>query len=111
MKKSFVLFLALVFVALALFVFLGHSNNSSNNIQKISDIQKTENIGKTFTVQGEVIKTLQLSAYHVSGYKIQDSTGTIDVSSEKLPKMNTTVTITGKLIQTKYFGLVLNVTN
>jgi DNA/RNA endonuclease YhcR with UshA esterase domain len=110
MKKSLVLFLALVLVALALIVFIPHGNSSSN-VQKISDIQKTENLGKTFTVQGEVIKTLQLSSYQISGYKIQDSSGTIDISSKNVPQLNSTVTVTGKLIQTKYFGLVLNVTN
>jgi hypothetical protein len=110
MKKSLILFIALALIALAFFIFVPH-NNSSNNIQKISDIQKTENIGKTFTVQGEVIKTLESATYHISGYKIQDSTGTMDISSQNVPKMNAKVTVTGKLIQTKYFGLVLNVTN
>ena len=82
----------------------------SNSVQKISDIQKNENVGKTVTVRGEVINTLQSSVYHISGYKIQDSTGTIDVSSTKIPQLNTTVTVTGTLYQSRFFGLVINET-
>jgi hypothetical protein len=83
---------------------------SGDNTQKITDIQKPDNIGKTFTIQGKVVNTLQSARFNVSGYKIQDSTGTIDVSSRKIPQMNTTVTVTGTLIQTRYFGLVINET-
>jgi uncharacterized protein YdeI (BOF family) len=82
----------------------------NKNIEKIFDIQKTENVGKTVTVQGKVINTLQSARYGVSGYKIQDSTGTIDVSSKKIPQVNATVTVTGTLIQTRFFGIVINET-
>jgi hypothetical protein len=86
------------------------SDSEDNNVQKISDIQKTENVGKIVTVKGKVINTLQSAVYHISGYKIQDSTGTIDVSSLKIPQVNTTVTVTGNLYQSRYFGLVINET-
>jgi hypothetical protein len=83
--------------------------NSDNN-QKISDIQKPENVGKTVTVQGKVINTLQSTRYNISGYKIQDATGMIDVSSKRIPQINSTVTVSGKLMQTRFFGLVIQET-
>ena len=84
---------------------------NGNDVQKISDIQKAENVGKTVTVQGKVINTLQSARFGISGYKIQDSTGTmIDVSSKKIPKINDTITVTGTLMQTRFFGLVINET-
>ena len=79
--------------------------------QKISDVLKTENVGKTVTVQGKVINTLRSARFNISGYKIQDSTGTIDVSSPKQPDVNTTVTVTGNLYQSRFFGLVINETD
>jgi len=81
------------------------------DVQKISDIQKAENVNKTFTVQGKVVNTLKSTRFNISGYKIQDSTGTIDVSSQRLPGINTTVTVTGVLVQTRFFGLVLEETS
>jgi hypothetical protein len=76
--------------------------------QLISDIQKPENIGKSFIVRGKVISTMQTS--RISGYKMQDSTGMIDVSSRKIPPINSTVTVTGNLIQSRFFGLIINAT-
>jgi hypothetical protein len=73
-----------------------------SNITSIADVEKTENIGKTFTVQGVVQTTLQTG--RVSGYKIKDSTGTIDVSTKNIPEKNTTVTVTGTLDQSTFFG-------
>jgi hypothetical protein len=89
------------------------SNNipSNDDTQKISDIKKTENIGKTFTVRGEVISSLQGTRFNISGYKIQDSNETIDISSTKIPALHTTVTVTGTLTQTRYFGLVIKEIN
>jgi len=86
------------------------SADVSNNFQKISDIQKPENVGKIVTVQGKVVSTMRSATFHISGYKIQDSTGTIDVSSPKQPQVNTTVTVTGNLYQSRYFGIVINET-
>jgi hypothetical protein len=85
-------------------------NALGNGVQKISDVQKTENVGKTVTVQGKVVNTLKSATYHISGYKIQDPSGMIDVSSPKQPQINTTVTVTGTIIQTRFFGLVINET-
>jgi hypothetical protein len=79
----------------------------NNNVEKITDVQKTENIGKSVTVEGKVINTLQSARYGISGYKIQDSTGTISVSSKKLPKVNDTVKVTGVLAQSRYFGIII----
>jgi hypothetical protein len=122
MNKTFVISLfVLGLLILAVFIYkigdnntLGVSNviNSKvdNNIQKISDVQKTENVGKVVTVQGEVVNTLQSLKYNIAGYKIQDSTGTIDVSSSKKPQLHSTVTVTGNLYQSRYFGLVINET-
>jgi len=83
---------------------------TNENIQKISDIQKPENVNQTVTVQGKVLSTLKSSRLNISGYKIQDSTGTIDVSSPKQPAVNSTVTVTGTLYQSTFFGIVIRET-
>jgi hypothetical protein len=92
---------------------LGKSINALNSVSKISDIKKEENIGKTFTVRGKVVNVMQtqISGYAVSGYKLNDSTETIAVSSKTLPTMNETVTATGTLQQSRYFGLILQTTD
>jgi len=87
-----------------------NSTAKTISIQKITDIQKPENVNDTVTVQGRVVSTLESARFGISGYKIQDSTGTIDVSSKKVPQVNDTVTVTGTLIQTRYFGIVINAT-
>lgn len=79
---------------------------ANSSIQKISDVKLAENVGKTVTVQGEVINTLQSGIG--TGYKIQDSNGTIDVSSSKIPALHSIVTVTGKLRQSTYFGIVID---
>jgi DNA/RNA endonuclease YhcR with UshA esterase domain len=109
--------LIICLLVLGLLTMTACSTTKSNNIiqkisvQKISDIQKPENINNTVTVQGRVVSTLESSRLGISGYKIQDSTGTIDVSSKKVPQVNTTVTVTGTLIQTRFFGIVINATD
>jgi hypothetical protein len=80
----------------------------NSNVQSIADIKKPENVGKTFTVQGVVVSTMQKGS--ISGYKIQDSTDFIDISSQKIPQKDTTVTVTGTLKQSRYFGLIIQTT-
>jgi hypothetical protein len=80
--------------------------------QNIAIVKSADYIGKTVTVQGKVINTLQSEKYGISGYKIQNSNGiTIDVSSKKIPQINTTVTVIGTIYQSRYFGFVINETD
>jgi hypothetical protein len=84
---------------------------SDTRIQNIAIIKSADYIGKTVSVQGKVINVLQSEKYGISGYKIQNSNGiTIDVSSKKIPQVNTTVTVTGTIYQSRYFGFVINET-
>jgi hypothetical protein len=79
--------------------------------QNIAIVKTADYVGKTVTVQGKVINTLQSEKYGISGYKIQNSNGiTIDVSSKKIPQVNTIVTVTGTIYQSRFFGFVINET-
>ena len=66
------------------------------------DVKKAENVGKTFTVQGNVQTTLKIGT--LSGYRLKDATDSIVVSAQNLPKENTTITVTGILMQDTIFG-------
>lgn len=85
------------------------ASTNNSNTQKISDIKVADNVGKIVTVSGEVVNIMQSGS--VSGYKLQDSTGSIDVSSTKIPALHSNVTVTGKLRQSQYFGIVIDQTS
>jgi hypothetical protein len=90
---------------------VSNTKETAPDTQNIAIVKSADYIGKTVTVQGEVINTLQSEKYGISGYKIQNSNGiTIDVSSKKIPHVNTTVTVTGTIYQSRYFGFVINET-
>jgi PKD repeat protein len=72
------------------------------SVKTIADVKKAENVGKTFTVQGNVQTTLKIGT--LSGYRLKDATDSIVVSAQNLPKENTTITVTGILMQDTIFG-------
>ena len=72
------------------------------SVKTIADVKKTENVGKTVTVQGNVQTTLKIGT--LSGYRLKDATDSIVVSAQNLPKENTTITVTGVLMQDTIFG-------
>ena len=82
------------------------SSVKTSNIKATADIEKDANVGQNFTVQGTVVTTMKLGS--ISGYKLKDATGTIDVSSKNLPEENTTITVTGTLRKSTFFGYVLD---
>jgi hypothetical protein len=86
---------------------VARGGSPESDIQQILGLNKTENIGKKVTVQGEVVSVLQLPRYGISGYKVQDSTGAIDVSSPNLPVLHSKVTVTGTLQQSQRFGIII----
>ena len=72
------------------------------SVKTIADVKKAENVGKTVTVQGNVQATLKIGT--LSGYRLKDATDSIVVSAQNLPKENTTITVTGILMQDTIFG-------
>jgi hypothetical protein len=79
-----------------------------SNIQNIADIKKEEFLGKTVSVKGMVVNNLKTS--RLSGYRLKDATDSIPVSSQNLPVVNTTVSVTGVLQTSSYFGYYIAVT-
>ncbi|MBI5227856.1 hypothetical protein HY988_04685 [Candidatus Micrarchaeota archaeon] len=59
-------------------------------------------LGKEITVSGTVTNSLKVGK--LSGYVIEDSTGSIKVSSESLPAPGSNVTISGTLVHDSFFG-------
>jgi hypothetical protein len=70
--------------------------------EKISSIKTEANVGKQFTVDGIVMSSFKIGS--LSGYTLKDSTGEIGVSSQTLPKVNTTMVVTGVLMKDSIFG-------
>ena len=93
------LFLGLLFAATAC------SSVETSNVKAIADIKTAENLGKNFTVQGTVENNVKIGS--ISGYRLKDATDSIPVSSQKLPQVNTTVTVTGTLQTSTFFGYYL----
>ncbi|MGV8086812.1 MAG: hypothetical protein ACP5N1_04220 [Candidatus Woesearchaeota archaeon] len=75
--------------------------------QKISDVKNTENVGKKVTVSGIVETTIKLGS--LSGYTLKDDTGTISVSTEKLPSEGDKITVTGVLVKDTILGYYIKV--
>jgi hypothetical protein len=69
---------------------------------KISTVKTADNVGKSFTISGTVVSSFKIGS--LSGYTLKDSTDTIGVSSQTLPKENTTMTVTGVLMKDTIFG-------
>ena len=70
--------------------------------QKISEVKTADKVGKTVTVSGIVQSSFKIGT--LSGYTVKDYTDTIGVSTQNLPKENTTVTVTGTLMKDSLFG-------
>ncbi len=75
--------------------------------QKISEVKTEENIGKTVTVKGEVKTVIKIG--QLSGYTLEDESGTIAVSSQELPKEGETITVKGTLIKDTLLGYYIKV--
>lgn len=85
-------------------------NNAATpgNVKAISDIKHTDLLGKTVTVRGRVVNNVKIG--RISGYRLNDSSDSIPISSQNLAKINTTVTVTGTLLNSSYFGYYIQVT-
>ncbi len=68
----------------------------------IDEVKTEENIGKTVKVRGEVKTVIKIGS--LSGYTLEDETGTIAVSSDNLPAEGSTQTVKGTLIRDTLFG-------
>jgi hypothetical protein len=79
-----------------------------SNIQNIADIKKEEFLGKTVSVKGMVVNNLKTGS--ISGYRLKDATDSIPVSSQNLPKVNSTVSVSGILRTSSYFGYYIATT-
>lgn len=77
------------------------------SFQKINDIKTSEKIGDTVRVRGEVTSVIKIG--ELSGYMIEDSSGSIAVSSEDLPKEGEVITVKGTLIRDSIFGYYIKV--
>jgi RecJ-like exonuclease len=77
-------------------------NTVEANVQRIADIKTDSLLGKTVTVQGVVVNNLKTAG--LSGYRLKDASDSIPISAQVLPKVNTTVTVTGTLSKGAYFG-------
>ncbi len=73
----------------------------------VSSIKMEDQIGETVRVRGEVTNVVKIGS--LSGYTLEDTTGTIAVSSEDLPKEGTTVRVKGTLIRDTLFGYYIKV--
>ena len=73
-----------------------------SNIQNIADIKNDGFLGKTVSVKGMVVNNLKTSS--LSGFRLKDATDSIPVSSQNLPKINSTVSVTGVIQKGSYFG-------
>ena len=73
----------------------------------IEEVKNPDNVGKKVTVSGTVKTTFKLGS--LSGYTLEDETGSISVSSEELPKEGTKKRVTGVLIKDTIFGYYVKV--
>jgi hypothetical protein len=79
--------------------------NDAGKIVSISSIKNADNLGKTYTVKGKVLRTMQQGV--ISGYRIADSSDNMPIQSQTMPAVNSTVTVTGVLKTSSYFGYYL----
>jgi outer membrane biogenesis lipoprotein LolB len=73
----------------------------------IEDVKNSDNVGKKVTVSGTVKTTFKLGS--LSGYILEDETGSISISSEELPKEGAKKTVRGTLIKDTIFGYYVKV--
>ena len=76
-------------------------------VQSIKEVKNLDNVGKKITVSGTVKTSFKLGS--ISGYILEDKTGSISVSSEELPKEGTQKRVTGILIKDTIFGYYIKV--
>lgn len=71
---------------------------------KIGDIKSNPDkyLGKEVTVSGTVTDSIKLGK--LSGYTLEDATGSIKVSSASLPADGSNVTVSGTLVKDSLFG-------
>ena len=89
---------------------VGNSNTANSdvgngNVVTIASIKATDNLNKTFTVEGTVVNNLKIG--RLSGFRLKDATDSIPISSQNLATINTTVKVTGVLKTSSYFGYYL----
>lgn len=77
----------------------------TNTVRAIKDVLNETFLGKTVTVKGSVVNNVNTSA--ISGFRLKDDTGSIPVSSRNLPKVNSSVTVTGIVQKSSYFGIYI----
>lgn len=70
--------------------------------EDINGIKDPDRVGETVKVSGTVKNTIKIGA--LSGYTLEDETGTIGVSSQSLPEEGTTKTAKGVLMKDTLFG-------
>jgi aspartyl-tRNA synthetase len=61
----------------------------------IKDVKTSSNVGKTVIVKGTVKSSMKLGS--LSGYTLEDDSGSIFISTKNLPEEGTTKIVRGKL--------------
>jgi len=74
---------------------------------KISEIKTEEFVGKTVSVSGVVSNRISIG--DLSGYTLEDATGSITVSSEALPIEGATLRITGVVMKNALIGYYIKI--
>ncbi|MCR4368670.1 MAG: hypothetical protein NUV67_02065 [archaeon] len=92
-----------ILFALALAAFILLSGCIS---QEIAEVKNDANVGEKVTVSGTVTNSIKIG--DLSGYIIEDATGSLAVSSERLPAVGDKVTVTGTLVKDTIFGFYLD---
>jgi len=76
-------------------------------VQEINSIKNEDMIGEEVAVRGTVKNTIKIGP--LSGYTLEDESGSIGVSSETLPVEGTEMTVKGVLIKDTLFGYYIKV--
>jgi hypothetical protein len=78
-----------------------------DEISKIASLKVDTMLGKTFTVEGKVVSVTKTAS--ISGYRLNDGTDTtgIGISTQNLPKVNSTMTVKGILQKSALVGYYL----
>lgn len=72
------------------------------SVDKISEVKVDENVGDKVTVKGEVKTVIKIGS--LSGYTLEDNSGSIAVSSKELPKEGDKMRVKGTLIKDTLLG-------
>jgi hypothetical protein len=70
--------------------------------RSISDIKNEDMVGEKVTVVGIVKNSVKIGS--LSGFTIEDETGSIGVRTDELPKEGDKVTVSGIIIKDNIFG-------